>query len=59
MRAALALALTMLAYPTLTPAHDAPHQQRLATIGPAPELALTSQDGAPVALEDFRRGDGG
>ena len=30
------------------------HEQRLPTIGPAPDFALTSQDGAPVALRDFR-----
>ena len=32
----------------------APEQPALPKIGPAPEFALTSQDGAPVALRDFR-----
>jgi protein SCO1/2 len=35
-------------------AHDAPHDQRLPRIGPAPDFTLTSQDGAPVSLHDFR-----
>ena len=37
-------------------AHDAPRtkQQRLPNIAPAPAFALISQDGAPVALADFR-----
>jgi protein SCO1/2 len=38
--------------------HDAPHQtkqqQRLPKIAPAPAFALTSQDGTPVTLADFR-----
>ena len=58
MRAAFVLALTMLVSSTPAPAHDAPHhhakQQRLPKIAPAPGFALTSQDGAPVALTDFR-----
>jgi protein SCO1 len=36
------------------PAHDAPHDQRLPAIGPAPDFILTSQDGALVSLRDFR-----
>src|ERR1700730_11816980 len=52
---ALILTLALLARPTaLVLAHDAPHDQRLPTIGPAPNFALISQDGAPVALRDFR-----
>ena len=35
-------------------AHDASHEQRLPTIGPAPDFTLTSQDGAVVKLSDFR-----
>ncbi len=35
-------------------AHEAPHDQRLPTIGPAPDFTLTSQDGARVSLHDFR-----
>jgi protein SCO1 len=54
MRAALALALAILACPTPVQAHEAPHEQRLPTIGPAPVFALTSQDGARVTLADFR-----
>lgn len=35
-------------------AHDASHDERLPTIGPAPDFTLISQDGAPVSLHDFR-----
>jgi protein SCO1/2 len=35
-------------------AHDAPHNQRLPTIGPAPDFTLTSQDRTPVSLHDLR-----
>lgn len=35
-------------------AHDAPHDQRLPVLGPAPDFTLTSQDGGPVSLRDFR-----
>lgn len=34
--------------------HDAPHDQRLPTMGSAPDFTLTSQDGARVSLRDFR-----
>ena len=34
-------------------AHDAQHNERLPTIGPAPDFALTSQDGARVSLTIF------
>jgi protein SCO1/2 len=54
MRPALILALALLIWPTLGVAHDAPHDQRLPTIGPAPDFALTSQDGKRVALADYR-----
>jgi protein SCO1 len=50
----VALALTLSAWPTLAMAHDALLDQRLPTIGPAPDFALTSQDGAPVTLANFR-----
>jgi protein SCO1/2 len=35
-------------------AHDAPHEQRLPAIRPAPDFTLTSQDGVHVSLRDFR-----
>ena len=57
MRAALVLAFVMLASLAPVQAHDAAHQtkqQRLPNIAPAPAFALTSQDGTPVALADFR-----
>jgi protein SCO1/2 len=50
----LCLALALLAWPTLVVAHDAPHDQRLPTIGPAPEFTLISQDGIRVSLADYR-----
>jgi protein SCO1/2 len=48
------LALWLLAYPAL--AHEAAGQdeQRLPTIGAAPDFALTSQDGAAVTLASLR-----
>ena len=55
MRAALVIALGLLASPAL--AHEAKHEQheeRLPTIGAAPEFALTSQDGAQVTLAALR-----
>jgi protein SCO1 len=57
MRAVLVLALLMLASLPPVQAHDAAHQtkqQRLPKIAAAPAFALTSQDGKPVALADFR-----
>jgi protein SCO1/2 len=57
MRAALVLALILLASLAPVQAHDAAHQpkqQRLPNIAPAPAFVLTSQDGTPVALADFR-----
>ena len=35
-------------------AHDAAHNQRLPAIGPAPDFTLTSQNGVPVSLREFR-----
>jgi len=55
MRAGLVIALGLLAWPAL--AHEAKHAQpeeRLPTIGAAPDFALTSQDGAEVTLEALR-----
>ena len=46
------LSLVLLSWPAQ--AHEAPHDQRLPTIGPAPDFTLTSQDGAPVSLRDLR-----
>jgi protein SCO1 len=57
MLATVILALMLLASPTLVQAHDARHhtqEQRLPKIAPAPGFTLTSQDGAQVALADFR-----
>lgn len=48
------LTLAILAWSTLGLAHDAPHDQRLPTIGPAPEFTLISQDGTRVSLADYR-----
>ncbi|MDB5523277.1 MAG: hypothetical protein JWM58_1040 [Rhizobium sp.] len=48
----LLLLLTLLSGPAH--AHDAPHDQRLPTIGPAPDFTLTSQDRTPVSLHDLR-----
>jgi protein SCO1/2 len=44
----------LLAQTVIALTHDAPHEQRLPTIGPAPEFTLTSQDGNRVSLRDFR-----
>lgn len=50
----LVLVLGVLAWPPLAQAHDAAHEQRLPTIGAAPDFALTSQDGAEVTLGALR-----
>jgi len=53
----LALATLMLAFGTLTSSdvsRPVAQPSRLPRIGPAPEFALISQDGAPVRLADFR-----
>ena len=50
----VALTFAVLAWPLPGLAGDATHDQRLPTIGPAPDFALTSQDGAQVSLADFR-----
>ncbi|WP_072642859.1 SCO family protein [Sinorhizobium americanum] len=49
---ALVLLLVLLAGPAQ--AHDASQDQRLPTIGAAPDFTLTSQDGVPVSLRDLR-----
>jgi protein SCO1/2 len=56
MLAALMLVLGMLAWSPFALAHEAAHgeEQRLPTIGAAPDFALTSQDGAEVTLESLR-----
>jgi protein SCO1 len=58
MRTALVLTLVVLAAVMLGQSHDTPQQtsqqQPLPRIAPAPEFALTSQDGAQVRLADFR-----
>src|SRR5262245_3900573 len=58
MRAAVALALLILASLVLVQLYDArdhaAQEQALPKIAPAPDFALTSQDGAPVKLADYR-----
>jgi protein SCO1/2 len=57
MRALLVIALGLLAWPAPALAHEAKHPQpeeRLPTIGAAPDFALTSQDGAQVTLAALR-----
>jgi protein SCO1 len=53
-RAIFLLAFVLLAIPALAGAHDAGGDKRLPVIGPAPNFALTSQDGVPVGLADLR-----
>jgi protein SCO1/2 len=53
-RQILAMTFALLAQIVFAFAHDAPHEQRLPTIGTAPEFTLTSQDGNRVSLRDFR-----
>jgi len=53
LRAALVLALLLLTSPA-TRAHSPAVEQRLPTIGPAPEFTLTSQDDAQVGLRAYR-----
>lgn len=58
MRAALALAVAMLAALIVSGPHEVPHgvseEQPLPKIAPAPAFALTSQDGQRIALADLR-----
>jgi cytochrome oxidase Cu insertion factor (SCO1/SenC/PrrC family) len=57
-RAALVITLAMLASLMLMPPHAVPQrvsqEAPLPKIAPAPEFALTSQDGVQVKLADFR-----
>ena len=56
MLTALVLILALLTGPTLARAEDAApeEEQRLPTLGAAPDFALTSQDGEEVTLESLR-----
>ena len=56
MKAVLALPLVLgfVWWAAPVPAHEAGQEERLPTIGAAPDFALTSQDGKEVRLEDFR-----
>jgi protein SCO1/2 len=55
MVAALVLTLALLTSPGLLQAHEAAQEeQRLPTLGAAPDFALISQDGAKVRLADLR-----
>jgi protein SCO1/2 len=56
MLAALVMILALLASPALVQAHEAAHEeeQRLPTLGAAPDFTLISQEGAEVTLEAFR-----
>jgi protein SCO1/2 len=56
MLAALVIMLGVLAWSPCALAHEAAHgeEQRLPTIGAAPDFALTSQDGADVTLGSLR-----
>jgi len=56
MRTGVVLTVGMLTALMLAQPHAAPQQksQSLPKVGPAPEFALTSQDGAEVRLKDFR-----
>lgn len=51
-RVCVLLLAQLVAWPAY--AHDAPHDQRLPTIGQAPDFTLVSQDGGSVSLRDFR-----
>ena len=51
---ALVLVLAMVGWPPLVLAHEAGQEERLPTIGAAPDFSLTSQDGAEVTLGSFR-----
>jgi protein SCO1/2 len=57
MRGVFVLVLGLLGWPALAVAHEAKHEQheeRLPTIGAAPDFALTSQDGEEVTLASLR-----
>src|SRR5262245_39694928 len=46
--------LAALCWPTDVVCHESKDHQRLSKIGPAPEFALTQQDGKRLALKDLR-----
>ena len=48
------LLFVLLAWPIVGWAHGIQTDERLPSLGPAPEFTLTSQDGAQVSLSDFR-----
>ncbi len=50
----LLAALAALAAPVRAPGHEAKADARLSKIGPAPDFALTTQDGARLSLRDLR-----
>jgi protein SCO1/2 len=54
MLAALVLISALLTGPALVRAHEAADEQRLPTIGTAPDFTLTSQDGTPATLRELR-----
>ena len=54
MLAALVLISALLTGPALVRAHEAADEQRLPTIGAAPDFTLTSQDGTPATLRELR-----
>ena len=56
MLAALVMILALLSSPPLVQAHEVAEEeeQRLPTIGAAPDFSLTSQDGTEVTLADLR-----
>lgn len=51
---AVGCVLTLLAGPDAVPGHPAKGDARLSRIGPAPDFALTAQDGTRVTLADLR-----
>ena len=51
---AVLAALVVFAWPALGLSHPAKKDERLSKIGPAPDFALTNQDGARVALSELR-----
>jgi protein SCO1 len=53
MLAALVLISALLTGPALVQGHETAHEQRLPTIGAAPDFTLTSQDGAPATLREL------
>jgi protein SCO1 len=53
-RAALLVALALMAFPALMQGREASGGEQLPVIGPAPPFALTSQDSKPVSLGDMR-----